>query len=225
VDWIEDNSEGRRELVKRISSDCSWILEELHLKYPQFVALQPSRKVEDVLLDVCDFHVIDHPLPEGQVALCDFSCSTVFFNCNSQCPSWLDRPFFRLMTLTHELGHIRLHADEMEEEFRVTYHRDFDILVDPRSFQKEQEAELYACLFLMPMEMVLADQEVQQMLRNLKSRQAMSSRSLWRIIHGLASQFQVSPFLVKRCFLYFGWLREGRKPKKERQLQLHFRRH
>lgn len=104
MNWIEDNGEARRELVKKISSDCTRLLDKIHLKYPHFIDLPPSQKVEDVLLDVCNFHVIDQPLPDGQLALCDFSCSTVFFNCDL--PIEGDLQLFRTSTLAHELGHI-----------------------------------------------------------------------------------------------------------------------
>lgn len=207
MDYLDQAGEERRAHIKRLSADCEHLLDELHLKYPHLVDLPPALKVEDVLLDICKFHVIDIPLPLGQIALCDFSTSTVIFNSELKLEDG-DIQHLRHGTLAHELGHIRLHQEEISEEFQAGYSEFLGIVVDPRSYQKEREADLYASLFLMPLSRLLKEPEVQKMLRNLKDRKAMGSGVLWKLVYRLAAKFQVSPAFVKRSLRDFGWVSE-----------------
>jgi len=226
IDWFEEtSSEDRRELVKQLSTDRDLLLEKLALLYPRSEKALPSENVEAVLTDVCGFHVVDEPLARGQLALCDFSSRTVIVNSELEANFKDDSGFelLRRSTLAHELGHIRLHTEEIEEGCTLHYYGSSGRFIDSRSFQKEREADFYAGIFLVPVEALLQEKSVQTLLKNKQERVFMKSSVLWKMVYRLAHLFQVSPSFMKQCFLALGWLEQGsRSSSGLKQLQVRF---
>jgi len=95
----------------------------------------------------------------------------------------------------------------------LNYSGDSGFFTDKRSFQKEKEADLYAGVFLAPKELLLKEPLVQGMLTSLQRRVPMDTGSLWKMIYSVAPRLRVSPSLLKRCFVDFGWLVEGKRRK------------
>lgn len=224
-DWFEGDENDRRTLVKRLSADRDDLLGRLFLLYPELEGSRPSELVEDVLVDICGFHVVDEPLGPGQLALCDFSNRTVIVNSELEqnMHHKANVELLRQSTLAHELGHIRLHADEVAEGCTLHYLGSSGEFIDSRSYQKEREADLYAGVFLVPLEELLRQHSVQNLLRNKRDHRQMSVGTLWNLIYRLASQFKVSPTLMKRCLLELGWLRQSSQQKGgRRELEVRF---
>jgi IrrE N-terminal-like domain len=223
-DWFDGDAEERRALVKRFSADRDELLEQLAMLWEHFETLLPSQQVEAVLIDICGFDVVDEPLKLNQLALCDFEGRRV--TVNSEMGKFVhhktDLTLLRLSTLAHELGHIRLHGDEVTQGCSIHYVGDPGRFSDSRAYQKEREADLYAGIFLVPIEKMLQERRVQNLLRNLQNGRQMSSTTLWQLIYATASRFKVSPSLMKRCLLDFGWLQE-RKVKKGQPTLLELR--
>lgn len=201
--------------MKRFSEDRDELLGELNLLYPRLEAAAPSEKVEIVLTDICGFHVVDEPLCFGQMALCDFSNRVVIVNSEMDrfVPDKERRDMLRPSTLAHELGHIRLHADEIAEGYTVHFYGESGRFTDSRSFQKEREADLYAGLFLVPLEELLTQRSIQSLLRNKMKKKQMRSGSLWNLVYKYAEMFKVSPSLMKRWLVDMGWIELGDRRK------------
>lgn len=211
IDWFVGSSEDHRSLVKRFNKDRDELLQEFDLRYPRLRDRMPSEKVESVLTDICGFHVVDEPLVTGQFAVCDFSSRTVFVNSEMERMAHhkTNVDLLRLSTLAHELGHIRLHWDEMAGGCSLHYLGDTGQFADSRSFQKEREADLYAGLFLIPLKELLEQRGIQKLLRNKIEKKQMGVGTLWNLVYRSASHFKVSPALTKRYFLDLGWVRQG----------------
>lgn len=211
VDWLAGNSEDRRSMVKRLNEDRDELIQEFDLRYPRLKNGRPSEKVESVLTDICGFHVVDEPLVPGQLAVCDFSSRTVIVNSDMEqlAHHKTNVELLRLSTLAHELGHIRLHWEEMASGCSLHYLGDTGQFADSRSYQKEREADLYAGLFLVPLRELLEQRGVQNLLRSKIDKKQMSVGTLWNLVYREASRFKVSPTLMKRYFLEMRWVRQG----------------
>lgn len=210
MDWTEENSESRRQRIKSYSEDCSALLWDLHLMFPELEEKIPSEKVEDVLVEVCRFHVVDRPLPKSQLALCDFSNEIVMVNSEmDKLPVSVNYELLRRSTLAHELGHVRLHADEMREGFTTTFYSTFNSVADSRAFQREREADLYAGLFLVPIEQLLQDRGIQRLLKLRTARKSMGNHTIRNLIKRLARKYQVSQAFLRRYLFELRWLRKG----------------
>ena len=209
--WGDGGPETRKHLLKRYSEDRNELLEKLAVLYPTLESLRPSEKVELVITDICQFHVVDEPLCKMQLALCDFRSKTVIVNSKmgEDVHHNTNLELLRCSTLAHELGHIRLHADEIAEGCTLQYMGSSGQFSDSRGYQKEREADFYAGIFLVPVEDLLEDRCVQKILGSLKDKRAMNTGALWRILYRLAHRFQVSPTLMKRCLMDLGWLEQG----------------
>jgi hypothetical protein len=185
-----------------------------------------AEKVEDILLDVCDFHVIDRPLSKGQLALCDFGRQTV--SVNSEMSRFVhhktDLQALRWSTLAHELGHIRLHLEEMTEGCFISYYPGTRQFADGRSYQKEREADMYSNVFLIPKTELLGERQVQSILNHRTAGKELGSGTLWKYVYQLAQTFKVTPTLMKRCLQELGWLEQGpRGPSGLNKLTLNYK--
>lgn len=225
-DWRTHTLEDRQEFLERCAEDREELLLAFDLMYPRFADRQIAEKVQDIILDVCGFHVVDQPLSLGQLALCDFGTKTVFVN------STMDRfvgekvslKCLRFSTLAHELGHIRLHAEEIKAGRFVTYEEAGRRHTDARMYQKEKEADFYAAVFLVPKERLLEHKACRSLLEYRLSRRKMASGALWKQIYQIASHFQVTPTLLKNRLVDLGWItaRKERGPSQLQKLELRF---
>lgn len=225
IDWLPGDAETRRALVKRCSADREELTRRLDLLYPREKDRTSSEKVERVLTDVCRFHVVDEPLPSGQLAVCDFSNRLVIVNSEMgrfvHHKTCLD--LLRRSTLAHELGHIRLHWDEVQEGCTLHYFGESGQFSDARAYQKEREADLYSGLFLVPLESLLKEPSIQNLLRSKRDSRPIASGTLWKTIYRCASVFKVSPTLMKRCLVDLGWVKQhGHGTSRQRELSVRF---
>lgn len=226
LDRQTDDLGERQAFSDFCSEDREQLLGQIDCLYPRIADKTNAEKVESIILDVCGFHVVTRPLSLGQLALCDFGTKTVFVN------STMDRfvgetvslKYLRFSTLAHELGHIRLHADEIEEGRFVTYDATSRRHTDARSYQKEKEADFYAAVFLVPKEKLLEHKSCRSLLEYRLSHRKMASGALWKQIYQIASHFQVTPTLLKNRLVDLGWItaRKERGPSHLQKLELRF---
>lgn len=226
LDWHTDSREARQEFWDFCCSDRDELLNRYDCLYPQDADKTSAEKVEDVILDVCGFHVVDQPLGLGQLAFCDFMTKTVIVN--SETESFVNDGVclerLRWSTLAHELGHIRLHAEEILEEGSICYYGEGREFVDTRSYQKEREADFYAAVFLVSKEGLLAHPSAQEILEYRLSRRKMASGAIWKHVYRISSSFLVTPTLLKNCLVEFGWVTamRSRGPSGLQKLELRF---
>ena len=197
-------------MVERCVRDRNSVFTELREvyseRYPQIGRSLPFAIVRDVLRDVCHYFIEERPLPKGQSALCDFRTRKVKLNSR---PGYLvekgdDILAWQRCVLAHELGHIRLHTDEMESGCYVSFGlgQSFD---DPRFFQKEFEADLYAAIFMVPFELLEKSQYIGQKREQLQELPSVTSAEVWNFVADTARCFGTTKDLMrlalgKRCF-------------------------
>lgn len=188
--------------------------------YPRLGKSPPAAWVEDLLPRLCAFRVHELPLPHGQLGLCDISNQLVIINSKMEefVHHKTDLVALRRSTLAHELGHIRLHSDELVDQF-VSHHKPYQ---DTRYSQKEMEADLYAAIFLAPVEWIVKHQKAQGLLQARQERRTWSSSTIWRTVYAVANFLKVSPSLMLRRFEELRWIRQTRTPKGKTILQLRF---
>lgn len=197
------------DLLKEAVQDRNRLLEAVCEIYPRFSGRSPAELVADVIFDVCHWAIVHNDLGFHQRAYCDFSSRRVFVNSNlSKIAKRLkvDLTALKRTTLGHELGHIRLHQAEMEQ-------RDFRSHLGPgmgyddsRSYQRENEAELYAAVFLVPREQLLESglvRDLQEYQRNPTAFNAADVKDLTKelkaINQALSTLFGVTPCLMSRA--------------------------
>ena len=206
------------------AQDRDELLERLYERYPQLRGLYPSALVENVITDVCHYYISERPLPKGQVALCSVgSRHVVYFN--SRLADFVDSEkvnleALRCTAMAHELGHVRSHQDEMEEGEFISYQEDGRFR-DARSYQKEDEADLYSSVFLVPLELLEKAGPFREMVEARAKERPVGSGMLWAKVYKLAAAFGVTPTLMCRSLETYGWIvKEPRKRKGLHDLRL-----
>lgn len=203
--WLGDD---RDDFIQRCRQDIEEVYESFFLLYEEREAEPPSAWVENLLEDVCLFRVFDRPLPDSQLAMCDFQNRIVMIN--SEMDRFVEQDLIlnlRRSTLAHELGHIRLHHDEVTER---TFISSLGGLKsdDPRSFQKELEANLYAAMFLLPERRLRRIPAAKRLLNARRMGRDMRSSTIWKTIYQVAHSFKVSVSMVKRRLQDLKWIEE-----------------
>lgn len=193
--------------VRYRNSDFSKFCDIYRDKYPKIGRRLPTEIVRDVLRDVCGYVIDERPLPKGQLALCDFRTRKIKLNSR---PGHLlghgeDLLIWQRCVLAHELGHIRLHTDEMESGCYISSNLDqgFD---DPRFFQKEFEAELYAAIFLVPLELLEKSQRIQLKRQKLQDSPNVASPQVWDLVSDTARLFGITKDLMRLALEVHGWI-------------------
>lgn len=198
---------SKEHIIEKASRDRDELIEQVLEIYPRFTGRLPSELVADIIFDVCDWGVATYELHPKQYAYCDFSSKRIFINSKlGQLARRLrvEEVSLRRATLGHELGHIRLHSSEMEN-------RDFRAYLGPnmgyddsRSRQRENEAELYAAVFLVPEPMLqrLAADQIVLLKDTTQIGDETELKTLDRQLEGLnrelAHKFGVTPNLMSR---------------------------
>ncbi len=206
----------RRALRERCRLDREHLLDTFAQRFGTETKglLIPAAVVDDIITDVLNYELVDEELPSGQLAVCDFERRRVtvttrladFVHPNT------DLVALANSTKAHELGHIRLHKEEILRTDRatpdlfgeapvlmlVTYRDELRAArLTPSQRRREREADLYASVFLIP-ERVLEEQPAMIRLRRaVERREELSSRYLWRLTYDLARTFRVSGTLMK----------------------------
>lgn len=107
--------------------------------------------------------------------------------------------------LAHELAHIRLHFDEIEEGSYISSHDISEGFDDARFFQKEHEANIYSVVFMVPAEL-LAKCQPATLARTTLSEAGGSSDELWRLVAELARIFGTTRELMRMALELYGWV-------------------
>lgn len=194
-------------VVEWCCRDRDRLSEKMMIQYPHLQGQPPAFWVEDLIMSLCQFRVYDRPLPRGQLGLCDMANKVVLMNSemNKFVHHKTNLVALRRSTLAHELGHIQLHQGEFDSQF-VSHHETYAQSRDPRAFQKEMEADLYAAIFLVPKEWLLQHHHAQGLIRARADGRPMNSSFIWKAVYRLAYVFGVSPTMMRRCLIEFGWI-------------------
>lgn len=210
---------SKEHIIEKASHDRDELIEQVLEIYPRFAGRLPSELVADVIFDVCDWGVATYELHPKQYAYCDFSSKRIFINSKlGQLAKRLrvEEVNLRRTTLGHELGHIRLHSSEMEN-------RDFRAYLGPnmgyddsRSQQRENEAELYAAIFLVPEAMLqrVAAEQIVLLKDAPRIGEERELKALDRQLDGLnrdlALRFGVTPNLMSRSLVAYDLISRAR---------------
>ena len=185
---------------------------------------RPAEVLDDILTELLDFDLVELELPRGQLALCDFEQRRV--TVTTQMAQTV-RPNTNLLALAnstkaHELGHIRLHEEELfgasdgqsgllfpelAPSTRLVTYRDEerkDLSAEER--RREWEADLYAAIFLVPEPTLFERYQMRRIQAALEEGRELSSRYLWSLTYELARWFVVSPTMMKNHLVGLGFL-------------------
>lgn len=214
-------------MVERCTRDRNSAFSDLRevygARYPEIGRSLPSAIVRDVLRDVCQYFIEERPLPHGQSALCDFRTRKIKLNSRPEnlLAKGDDLLAWQRCVLAHELGHIRLHTDEMESGCYISsgLGQSFE---DPRFFQKEFEADLYAAVFMVPLELLEKSQYVRQRRERLQDMTCVTSSVVWDFVAYVARLFGTTKDLMRLSLETHGWVtfEPHRKFAKTGELQL-----
>lgn len=215
-DWLDGE---RDDHIQQYEQDIEEITRRFFILYEECEGQPPATFVETLIQDICRFRVFDRPLPSKakarQLALCDFGNKMIMVNSNMR--RFVPKKsllIVRHSTLAHELGHIRLHQDEVTERSFISMLGDFQC-DDPRALQKENEANLYAALFLLPENLLREVPDIRRMLRFRARSRTLRSSTIWQKLYRTAHRFQVSVTLTKRRFMDLGWIEETGEKKSD----------
>lgn len=198
----------RRELERWCRRDRDRLLADFAARFrggspPRQV--RPAAVLDDLLTEVLGFDLIEARLPSGQLALCDFEARLVVLSTRL---GEAVRPRTDLVALAnstkaHELGHIRLHREELCRP-AVTCLEEPPGLRCREENRREQEADLYASTFLIPERMLEEQTELRRIRRARDRGRELSSLYLWDLTYSLARCFQVSPTMMRKRLASLG---------------------
>lgn len=194
------------EITELCQHKIDQLLDPFYCEHPHLEEMWPGEVVEDALI-FCGFGVVDEPLPRHQLALCDMSQKLVVVNSQMGLfvHKWTNLKVLRRVTLAHELGHAVLHWSEICQRVYRSYLHD-DHFVDSRAIQKENEADLFGRLFLVPTADLLHQKETRQIQIAFDERCDLGPREVASLIKRLASRFRVNPATMKSRLADLGWL-------------------
>lgn len=192
--------------IRAYEEDRDELLQELRALHPQAKSQRPADLVESVITDVCFYFIDERPLPKGQLALCDASAKKVLWNSSAVDflnPRKVNFTSLRSSTMAHELGHVRLHQDELVQQAYISF-QDEGRFLDARAFQKEREADLYASVFLVPQEMLKLEPPFRFLERAREENRPLRSSQIWYRVYQLCERFGVTPTLMSRSLESYG---------------------
>lgn len=202
------------ERIRAYEEDRDELLLELRSLHPRAKNKRPADLVEGVITDVCSYFIDERALPKGQLALCDAGANRVLWNSSAVDfldPRKVDFASLRSSTMAHELGHVRLHHDELVQKACISF-QDEGRFFDTRAFQKEREADLYASVFLVPQEMLQQEPSFHFLERAREEKRTLKSGQIWYRVYQLCERFGVTPTLMSRSLEIYGWI--AKKPAK-----------
>ena len=180
---------------------------------PEFREAFPHELLKSAIRSACGFRVAPRRLLPGQLAVCDFQSKIVYYNSEMRSLVGEQVSLEGLLnsTLGHELGHIRLHSEEMRERSPENYHLWSRVApLEGRSLQRELEADLYASVFLVPERLLMRESEAQRIYTWHREGESVSSSTLWTLVTSLAECFRVTPALMMKRLCGLGWISADR---------------
>jgi hypothetical protein len=196
-----------QDVIEWCRRDRDDIAQTMMRLYPEFEDSPPSAWIEDVICTVCGFRIHDQPLPSGQLGLCDVANKLVLINSEMKIfmDPHVDLTAVRNSTLGHELGHIRMHSDELQGLY-VSQHGRWETYRDSRVYQRELEADLYAAVFLVPSNMLVRHSKGREIYSAWREQRQIKADRLGKLINALAKDFNISSVLMRRSLEERGWL-------------------
>lgn len=191
------------DMLDKCTRDRNLVIAAIRELYPDVGRLLPSELVRDVLRDVCGYGIEERPLPRGQAALCDFGIKRI--KLNSRARNFRSLPWQRSY-LAHELGHVRLHTDEVRGQVFISSNDLSQGFDDPRFFQKEFEADLYAAVFMVPLELLEKCKRAAEWREELHGAGGGSSPEVWKMVDELAGIFGTTRDLMRYALEAYGWV-------------------
>lgn len=177
-------------LEARYAADCEHLLERVRYRFRCDFEV-PAEVIREAIA-VAGFRIVFEEMElDSDLGFCDVEERRVVilkdFESRLQCP-WVAEQVLNF-TLAHELGHARLHATRLRAgEWEASW---------------EDEATLYARVFLVPRAMLMRCAETQELLG---SRLA-SQDDLWDSVLELADVFQVSGKFMVHTLDAYGLIR------------------
>lgn len=204
-----DDELRTEELVGWCIRDRDQLRKEFFVLHPGYEGLPPALWVESIL-GALGYRVAFRPMGKRELGLCDVENRQVFINVELDIVR-------RHSTMAHELGHARLHERELKGLA-------FGGQVVKRAQQRENEANVYAAIFLVCRDELERHDLVCDLLKSRRAGDDMESDELWRAVYKLAKDFHVSPTLMMKCLFGFGWIekvpaRRGSRRKNDLKLK------
>ncbi len=214
--WDMDIGVDRDMIIRQCTEDREQVADDLFILRPELKGQPAALWIED-FLELCGVQVCDCPLPPGQLGLCNIEEKIIFVNSQMDEFVGVDDKVklkaLRASTISHELGHLRLHDGEDENIFYDSVHFAKGFFIHPRAYQREREADLYGALFLVPLKSLKEHKVSLKLCSSRESKRRLWSSTIWRGVYHLAKDFHVSPSLIKRYLTELGWIRDGDKAK------------
>lgn len=156
----------------------------------------PADWLDDILTELLGFDLVEEALPFGQIALCDLDrrCLVLSTRRGQSVRPNTDLAALGNSSKAHELGHVRLHEEELRQCVRLSPPDP----LDPEQARREQEADRYACVFLVPETLLEREPAFQRLLQAHRNEESLDSLELWDLTLALASRFGVSGSLMRR---------------------------
>lgn len=194
-------------MMSRCVSKRGELLIRFRERYSHLTKLMPSQIVADVIRDVCHYGIEDWPLPKGQEALCNYRLRRIRLN-NRRVRGESDQAETarKRSALAHELGHMQLHPDEMEE---LTYISSNDLsqgFDDSRFFNKEFEADFFAAVWLVPMTLLRKSNLGRSLRQRFENGEKLKSEQLWAFVDRLAERFGVTRKVMRHALEIYAWV-------------------
>jgi Zn-dependent peptidase ImmA (M78 family) len=168
---------------------------------PSCATLCPADLLDYVIEDVLGLALVLRPLPGPVLGLCSYDRSLITINTRMV---HLVRPKTYLeglmcSTKAHELAHLRIPHHETEVRDAMRRNQPLDDQVEAR---REEEADFYAGVFLVPTAALRATPQVA--VWSGAAPEAWTSDALWREVVDLAHTFCVTGSLMARRLCHLG---------------------
>lgn len=184
-------------LLERCRQDRDALLEACRQRLGLPEDTLPADLLDDVL-DHLEFDLVEEELPEGVMGEVNFDrhLVTIARGMERRVRPNTDLVGVTNSTKAHELGHIRLH----EEELHLVNCRDLPA-DDPGYLRREYEADVYAGTFLVLERLLFARPEMTELLELHSTGGTMSSEELWERVLSLAAFFRVTGSLMRHLLV------------------------
>lgn len=202
MEFCEQDGLTQAELVEKCRRIRDELSERMMITYPEFEGQPPAYWVEDLIASICGYRVGEYSLPKGQLGLCDVSNRLILINSEiaSFVESTVDITCLKRSTLGHELGHVCLHGGEFQGRFTTKYGR-WAQSRDARWIQRENEADVFAAVFMVPGEMLVGHARGREIYDAWRAQRQFRPAWLERLVRELAADFGVTFSLMRRSLM------------------------
>lgn len=211
---------SRNELLTFCQADRDALLAAWCARRGGCTAPPPAFILDELLEDMLGMTVVPRVLETHVLGHCDFDDRQVCYNTRMRQFSLPNTKIEGLVhsTLGHELGHLRLgHEAELRADHdpmtpsmfgtaAPSVHLVCGRSVLPAHARREQNADYYAAVFLVPERQLIRLERGAIIEEARRSGRRMASRDLWPMVLELADHFGVTGALMARRMEDLGWL-------------------